>query len=110
MDRVSDFIEALVTLLPAEAGGRRGVISPRDGSYQPFLRVSGGGPTMRVRFIEGPPTLAPGESDLVVLEVDESEHAGAFLISGAELELFETGSRSVGVVTVARLWRGALAL
>ena len=109
MNRPSDFVEAVVTLLPPEAGGRDGVISPRDGSYRPFLRVSGGGPTMRVRFIEGPPTLAPGDSDLVVLELEDAA-ADAFLISGAELDLLESGSRSVGVVTVARVWRGALAL
>ncbi len=107
---VSDFVEAVVTLLPPEAGGRRGSISPRDGSYRPFLRAAAGGPMLRVRFIEGPPALAPGDSDLVVLELETADAAGAALVSGAELELLEGGSHAVGLVTVSRLWRGALAI
>lgn len=108
MDLVTDFIEAVVTLLPREAGGRRNPVSPREGSYRPFIG-SPDGDRLRVRFIEGPPVLSPGETARVVLEI-ESRSGAPVLISGAELELFEDGSRVVGLVTVARLWRGALAL
>ncbi|HEY3054061.1 MAG TPA: hypothetical protein VGK04_11810, partial [Thermoanaerobaculia bacterium] len=64
---MSDFLEAVVTMLPREAGGRSSPVSPRDGSYRPFARFLSGGPLLRVRFIEGPPTLAPGDSGRVVL-------------------------------------------
>ena len=108
MIRVTDFIEAVVTLLPREAGGRQNPVSPRDGSYRPFIGC--GGERLRVRFIEGPPRLAPGDTGRVVLEVESSEAAGAMLVSGSELELFETDARAIGLVTVARLVRRALAL
>lgn len=105
---MSDFIEAMVTLLPRDAGGRRHPVSPREGSYRPFARVSAGGPLLRVRFIEGPPTLAPGDSDRVVLELETNLPDDELPVSGAELELFEGEPRSVGLLTVGRLWRHAL--
>ena len=107
MNPVSDFIEAVATLLPCDAGGRHSPVSPRDGSYRPYARFASGGPLLRVRFIEGPPTLAPGDTGRVVLELETIDDE-ALLVSGAELELFEGGPHAVGLVTVARLWRGAL--
>lgn len=104
---MTDFIEAVVTLLPREAGGRQSPVSPRDGTYRPF--IGDGGARLRVRFIEGPPRLAPGETGRVVLEIESDGAVGAILFSGSELELFEAESRAIGLVTVARLWRGALA-
>jgi hypothetical protein len=104
---VSDFIEAVVTMLPHDAGGRLNPVSPRDGSYRPYARFVSGASLMRLRFIEGPPTLAPGDSGRVVLEL-ESIDDDALLVTGAELELFEGGPNAVGLVTVSRLWRGAL--
>jgi hypothetical protein len=107
---MSDFIEAIVTLLPSEAGGRNDVVLPRDGSYRPFARFCPGGPLLRVRFIEGPPTLGPGDSGRVVLELETPGIDDALLVSGAELELVEFAGSSVGLVTVTRLWREAVAV
>jgi hypothetical protein len=98
---MSQFIEAVLLLLPHEAGGRAGAIAPREGSYRPYARM--GSRTTRVRVIEGPPLLAPGEAALVMLEV-ESELDGP-LRPGAELALFEHHERMVGVVTVIRVCR-----
>lgn len=107
---MSDFIEAIVTLLPSEAGGRNDVVLPRDGSYRPFARFCVGGLLLRVRFIEGPPTLGPGDSGRVVLELETAGIDDALLFSGAELELIERAGSSVGLVTVSRLWREAVAV
>jgi hypothetical protein len=107
---MSDFIEANVTLLPSEAGGRRDVVLPRDGSYRPFARFCAGGPLLRVRFIEGPPTLGPGDSGRVVLELETQGIDDSLFVSGAELELLESAGSSVGLVTVSRLWREAVAV
>jgi hypothetical protein len=106
---VSDFLEAVVTMLPREAGGRSNPVSPRDGSYRPYARFVSGGPLLRVRFIEGPPTLNPGDSGRVVLELESFDADEDLLVSGAELELFETEWDAVGLLTVSRLWRDALA-
>ena len=105
---MSDFIEAVVTLLPTDAGGRRTTVSPRDGSYRPYVRLGLDGPLLRVRFIEGPPTLAPGDSGRVVLEIESSAAFGDY-VSGPELELIEI-EHAVGLLTVSRLWRAALAV
>lgn len=107
---MSDFIEAVVTLIPSEAGGRNDVVLPRHGSYRPFVRFPLGGPLLRVRFIEGPPRLRPGDSGRVVLEIESSVIDEDLLVSGAELELVERGACAVGLVTIARLWRGAVAI
>lgn len=106
---MSDFIEALVTLIPSAAGGRHDVVLPRDGSYRPFVRFAAGGPLLRVRFIEGPPRLGPGDSGRVVLEI-ETSGIDDLLVSGAELELVERGACAVGLVMVSRLWREAVAI
>ena len=104
---MSDYVEAVVTLFPSDAGGRRTVVLPRDGSYRPFVRLGSAGPLLRVRFIEGPPVLAPGDSGRIVLEVESAGPFGDF-VSGSELELFEAEESSVGLVMVSRLWRDAL--
>ena len=96
-------------MIPSEAGGRNDVVLPRDGSYRPFVRFRRGGALLRVRFIEGPPTLRPGDSGRVVLEI-EGGVADDLLVSGAELELVERGSCAVGLVRVLRLWREAVAI
>lgn len=105
---MTDFLEAVVTMLPPDIGGRTDPVLPRAGSYRPFARLRSGGPLLRVRFIEGPPTLAPGDSDRVVLELETTDVADEVLVTGAELELIEREMRAVGVVTVSRFWRDAL--
>lgn len=96
---MSDFIEALVTLIPSEAGGRATAIFPRYGSYRPFV-CTAGGERLRIRIIEGPPSIAPGDNGCIVAEI---ESAGR-LAAGLELELIE-GERCVGIVSVTRLCR-----
>ena len=91
-----DFIEALVLLLPPEAGGRCEPVAPREGSYRPRIG------SMHVRFIEGPPSIAPGCSGLVVMEIESA--ADADLISGSELQIMEDG-RVVGMLTVTRRFK-----
>ncbi len=106
---MSDFLEAVVTMLPADVGGRSNPVSPRDGSYRPFARFRPGGPLLRLRFIEGPPTLSPGDSGRIVIELESDVVDDELFTSGAELELVES-EVPVGLVTVARLWRDALAV
>jgi hypothetical protein len=98
------FLEAFLALLPTEAGGRVGAVEPREGSYRPFLRM--GESVLRVRVIEGPPLIAPGEHAPVVMEIEEGT---VELAPGSEMELLEN-DRLVGLVTVSRLWPGALAV
>lgn len=95
------FAEALVLLLPPEAGGRRRAIAPRDGSYQPFVRIDGR--LARIRLFEGPPLLGPGEEGRVMLELDAAD-----VVEGAELPLVELHEQVVGFVTVLRVF-GAVA-
>jgi len=94
-----DFIEAVVAMLPADAGGRTGVVAPREGSYRPFARI--GSERLRIRFIEGPPQLAPGRDALVMIEVETSPDDESLLAPGAELEVIEH-DRLVGLLTVTR--------
>ncbi len=105
MTLVSDFIEILVTLLTPEAGGRTSPITPREGTYRPILR-SQHGERARVRFLEGPPQIAPGDAALVVAEVESDP--SAVLIAGVELDLIEPDGRLVGLSTAVRLWRAAV--
>lgn len=91
-------LEGLVCMLPPDAGGRQHAVAPREGSYRPFGRIEGS-PMLRLRFIEGPPQLAPGESGSVVVEVETDSP----ISTGAELELIEH-DRVVGLLTVFRLW------
>lgn len=100
---MSSFLEAMMLLLPPDAGGRNVPVRPREGSYSPFARL--GDDLLRVRVIEGPPRLAPGEGARVVLECD-ADHD---LRDGAELQLVEL-EQVVGHVTVLRvLGKAALA-
>ena len=105
MIAVSDFIEILATLLPSDAGGRTSPIAPRDGTYRPILR-SLHGERARVRFLEGPPQIAPGDAALVVAEVESDPDE--VLRAGAELDLMEPDGRLVGLATAIRLWREAV--
>ena len=105
MIAVSDFIEILVTLLPSDAGGRSSSIAPRNGTYRPFVR-SAHGERARVRFLEGPPRIAPGDAALVVAEVESD--ADEVLVAGVELDLIEPDGRLVGLATAVRLWRAAV--
>jgi hypothetical protein len=98
---MGDFLEAVVLLLPADAGGRLEPISPREGTYRPLVG------SLRARFIEGPPTIDPGSSGLVVVELETV--ADRDLVAGSELPIIEQG-RVVGLLTVTRLWRNALAV
>jgi hypothetical protein len=105
MIAVSDFLEILVTLLPTDAGGRSSPIAPRDGTYRPVLRSSHGA-LARVRFLEGPPQIVPGDAALVVAEIEID--SDDMLRAGAELDLMEPGERQVGLATAIRLWREAV--
>ena len=96
-----DFVEAIVMMLPREAGGRTTAVFPREGNYRPYVREAEG-PLLRVRFIEGPARLAPGDVARVVMEMDGSS---AVLLPGCELDLLEHEAARTGVVTVARVWR-----
>jgi len=99
---MGDFLEAVVLLLPTDAGGRLHPIAPREGTYRPMIG------SMRVRFIEGPPSIAPGQGGRVVVEIEEPVDPAA-LTAGIELEIVEQ-ERVVGILTVTRLCRNALAL
>jgi hypothetical protein len=105
---MSDFVEAIVSLLPREIGGREIPVAPREGSYRPFARA--GSDVLRIRMIEGPPRLDPGDEARVVLELETSSFDETLFVPGAELDLVEHGGRMVGIVSVLRLWRTAAAL
>jgi len=100
-----NFVEALVAFLPTDAGGRAGPVAPREGSYRPHARLAGDEPMLRIRFIEGPPRIAPGEDGRVVVEVETDVR----LAAGCELDVVELG-RVVGVLTVTRTWFAAAAV
>ena len=93
-----DFIEAVVFLLPTDAGGRTDPIAPRDGSYQVIV---GSTP---MRFIEGPPTIEPGQAGRVVIEIRNADADRLEITAGAELEIVEQ-ERVVGLLSVTRLCR-----
>ncbi|HEY0143914.1 MAG TPA: hypothetical protein VGF48_23705 [Thermoanaerobaculia bacterium] len=99
------YIEAVMVLCPAAAGGRTTAVEPREGSYRPFVRNAGR--LVRVRVIEGPPRLAPGDAARVVLESE------SLLDADSDLPLIETRAELdhiVGSVTILRVWRGAIAV
>lgn len=99
------YVEAMLLLLPAEAGGRASAVMPREGSYRPFLRFEER--VSRARLIEGPAQLAPGEEARVVLELESD--VGEALDRGSELQLLELHEQLVGVVTVLRVCTRAVA-
>lgn len=100
---MSAYVEAMLLLLPPDAGGRASAVAPREGSYRPFAWISGR--LTRVRLLEGPPLLGPGEEARVVLEIESSDDRD--LRRGAELRLVELDDRVVGVATVVRVCRTA---
>src|SRR5258708_20291555 len=67
----SEFLEAFVSMLPVNAGGRSGTIAPRHGSYRPFARhtASARSTMLRIRFMQGPPLLAPRASQTLLIEL-----------------------------------------
>lgn len=93
-----------MTLIPESAGGRTSPVAPRNGTYRPLVR-SPRGDQARVRFLEGPPQIAPGDGALVVAELEGSEES---ILAGEELDLIEPGDRLVGIVTLMRVWRAAV--
>ena len=100
-----NFIEALVTFIPTDAGGRQQPVAPREGSYRPHARTAAGEPLLRIRFIEGPPLIAPGQEARVVVEVESDE----LLAAGEELDVIEF-ERVVGLMTVTRWLRAAFSV
>jgi hypothetical protein len=97
------YAEAMLLLLPAEAGGRIAPVEPREGSYRPFVRSSG--EAFHVRIIEGPPLLLPGENARVVVEIDAQL---PLLDSASEWCLYERDERVVGALTLLRILREAI--
>jgi hypothetical protein len=100
---VTGYVEAMLLLLPPEAGGRALPIAPREGSYRPFARIDG--ERARVRVIEGPPLLGPGDEARVVVEVESD---ACILHAGSEVPLFEHDPEPVALLTVVRVCRGAM--
>jgi hypothetical protein len=98
---MSTFLEAMLLLLPPDAGGRSAPVAPREGSYRPFARH--GPRVVRARLFEGPPLLGPGEEDRVMLELESDIDN---VRRGAELQILESGERIVGVATVLRVCTG----
>jgi translation elongation factor EF-Tu-like GTPase len=97
---MSTFIEAMLLLLPADAGGRTAPVAPREGSYRPFVRIDDR--VMRARLLEGPPLLAPGDEARVVMELERDD---ALVDDRSELRLLEHDEAVVGIVTVLRVCR-----
>lgn len=95
---MSTFLEAMLLLFPPDAGGRNAPVAPREGSYRPYARH--GPRTVRARIFEGPPLLAPGEEDRVMLELESDIES---LRRGAELQILERDERVVGHLTVLRI-------
>jgi hypothetical protein len=95
------YIEAVMLLCPTAAGGRASAVEPREGSYWPFVRDEDR--LVRVRVIEGPPRLRPGDAARVVLESE------SLLDVDVDLPLVEL-DHVVGSVTILRVWRGAIAV
>lgn len=98
---VSSYVEATLLLLPPDAGGRETAVAPREGSYRPFAWIHER--LLRIRLLEGPPRLAPGEEARVVLEIE----AEVEMRRGQELRVVELDDRVVGIATVLRVCRTA---
>lgn len=107
---MSVYVEATLILLPPDAGGRRTPVAPREGSYRPFARLDGA--VVRARLIEGPPLIAPGDEARVVVEIDAEieEEVGVAVTRGAEIEILEHDEQLVGIATVIRVCRSAVAV
>jgi hypothetical protein len=101
---MSVYVEALLLLLPPDAGGRSSPVCPREGSYRPFVRS--GDVVRRARVFEGPSRLVPGDEARVMIEVEELDALNA----PAELEVLEHDERVVGLLTVLGVCRTASAV
>lgn len=95
---VSSYVEATLLLLPPDAGGRTAPVAPRDGSYRPFAWIDRH--LTRLRLLEGPSRIDPGEEARVVLEIESD----VTMERGVELRVMESGERIVGIATVLRVW------
>jgi len=95
---MSVFVEAMILLLPADAGGRTGPVAPREGSYRPFVRIDG--QIGRARLLEGPAVLSPGEGARVMIELETDARPS----DGCEFQLLEHGGQVVGVASVLRVY------
>jgi hypothetical protein len=103
---MTEYVEALLTMLPATKGGRASPIYPRGvaaGShYMPHFRVGETGEYLGVAFVGGPECLSPGESAIVTVtlfyagRVDYSQ-----LVPGASFSVLE-GNRVVAHGEVLR--------
>ena len=91
---MGDFLEAVVLLLPPDAGGRFEPIAPRQGTFRPRIGSAWG------RVIEGPPAIEPGCSGLVVIELESV----CDLAAGAEVPIVEE-NRIIGLLTVTRRFK-----
>lgn len=96
---MSAYVEAMLLLLPPDAGGREAPVAPREGSYRPFAWI--GGQLTRIRLLEGPAQLGPGEEARVMIEIEKD----VALRRGAELRVVELDDRIVGIATVVRVCR-----
>ena len=96
---MSAYVEATLLLLPREAGGRQTAVAPRDGSYRPFAWIDEH--LTRIRLLEGPAALAPGEEARVVLEIESDID----MTRGDEMRIVELEDRVVGIATVVRVCR-----
>lgn len=94
---VVSYLEAMLLLLPPEAGGRETAVAPREGSYCPYAVIDDR--LARLRLLEGPPRLAPGEEARVVLEVE----GDVDVRRGEELRVVELDHRVVGLATILRV-------
>lgn len=94
---MSVYVEAMLLLLPPDAGGRSAPVAPREGSYRPFARV--GAQLCRARLFEGPPLLAPGDAARVLIELEEMLALGG----DDEFQLLEREERVVGIASVLRV-------
>lgn len=96
---MSAYVEATLLLLPRDAGGRDTAVAPREGSYRPFAWIDEH--LTRIRLLEGPPLLGPGEEARVVIEIETDVE----MIRGAELRVVEHDDQLVGIATVVRVCR-----
>lgn len=96
---MSSYVEATLLLLPQDAGGRETAVAPRDGSYRPLAWIDER--LTRIRLLEGPAVLAPGEEARVMLEIE----ADLEMTRGDELRVVELDDRLVGIATVVRVCR-----
>jgi len=96
-----EFIEADVTLLPTEQGGRKHAITP--GVYRPHLRNDPNGELLGVQFIEGD-SLAPGGRGVWIAELMYTDTGIDYssLVPGSLSEIIE--GHAIGHARVIHRW------